>query len=138
MCLDTFTAKESPFMPPEEDARAILRLALRYEQSLAASLDPAFAQENWGFLAQRCVENLLKGLIVLADQPPPLSHDLVRLQILAGARLPEELLELQEFAVKARYSPDDTPLPANRQHLLALIHQLRGELEARIEAMGRA
>jgi hypothetical protein len=28
--------------------RAILRLALRYEYSLAASLDLAFAQENWG------------------------------------------------------------------------------------------
>jgi len=55
-------------MPPEEDARAILQLALRHEQSLAASLDPGFAQENWGFLAQQCVENLLKGLIVLADQ----------------------------------------------------------------------
>jgi hypothetical protein len=46
-------------MPPEEDAGAILRLALRHELSLAASLDPAFAQENWGFLAQQCVENLL-------------------------------------------------------------------------------
>jgi hypothetical protein len=50
---------EPDSMPPEEDARAILRLALRHEQSLAASLDPAFAQENWGFLAQQCVENLL-------------------------------------------------------------------------------
>jgi hypothetical protein len=27
-------------MQPEEDARAILRLALRHEQSLAASLEP--------------------------------------------------------------------------------------------------
>lgn len=63
-------------MPPEEDARAILRLALRHEHSLAASLDPAFALENWGFLAQQCVENLLKGLIVLADGQPPLTHDL--------------------------------------------------------------
>ena len=73
-------------MPPEEDARAILRLALRHEQSLGASLDPAFAQENWGFLAQQCVENLLKGLIVLAGEQPPLSHDLERLQQLAGVR----------------------------------------------------
>ena len=58
-------------MPPEEDARAILRLALRHEQSLAASLDPAFAQEN-----------LLKGLIVLADRQPPLSHALAQIGLL--------------------------------------------------------
>ena len=116
-------------MPPEEDARAILRLALRHEQSLAASLDPAFAQENWGFLAQQCVENLLKGLIVLADEQPPLTHDLGRLQLLAQTQLPEDLLELQDFAVKARYSPEDTPLPASREQLLAQIRQLRLELE---------
>ena len=81
------------------------------------------------------MENLLKGLIVLSDQQPPLSDNLVRLQMLAGARLPEELLELQDFAVKARYSPEDTPLPASRDRLLALIGQLRGTLEARLEAM---
>jgi hypothetical protein len=48
-----------------------------------ASLDPGFAQENWGFLAQPCVENLLQAPIVLADQQPPLSLDLTRLQLLA-------------------------------------------------------
>ena len=79
------------------------------------------------------MENLLKGLIVLADQPPPLSHDLARLQLLAGARLPEELLDLQDFAVKARYSPETTTLPASREHLLALIRQLRCALEARLQ-----
>ena len=121
-------------MSPEEDARAILRLALRHEHSLAASLDPAFAQENWGFLAQQCVENLLNGLIVLADGQPPLSHDLGRLQLLADTQLPEELLALQDFAVKARYSPEDTPLPASRELLLAHICQLRLELEHLLEA----
>lgn len=119
-------------MPPEEDARAILRLALRHEHSLAASLDPAFAQENWGFLAQQCVENLLKGFIVLADRQPPLSHDLGRLQQLAGVSLPENLLALEEFAVKARYSPEDTPLPASREHLLGQIRHLREEFEHQI------
>lgn len=123
-------------MPPEEDARAILRLALRHEQSLAASLDPAFAQENWGFLAQQCVENLLKGLIVLDDRQPPLSHDLAQLELQAGARLPEDLLALQDFAVKARYSPEDTPLPAPRVALLAQIGRLRRELESRLESTG--
>ena len=57
-----------------------------------ASLDPAFAQENWGFLA------------------------------------------LQEFAVKAHNSPEDTPLPASRELLLAHICQLRLELEHLLEA----
>jgi HEPN domain-containing protein len=121
-------------MPPEEDARAILRLALRHERSLAVSLDPVFAQENWGFLAQQCVENLLKGLIVLAGEQPPLTHDLERLEQQAGVRLPEELLALQEFAVKARYSPEETPLASSREHLLARIRQLRAELEERLGA----
>lgn len=103
-------------MPPEEDARAILRLALRHEHSLAASLDPAFAQENWGFLAQQCVENVLKGFIVLADGQPPLSHDLGRLGQLAGVPLPE-----------------DTPLPAPRERLLAQIRLLRGDLEGLLQ-----
>ena len=124
-------------MPPEQDARAILRLALRHEQSLAASLDPAFAQENWGFLAQQCVENLLKSLIVLAGEQPPLSHDLERLQLLAGVRLPEELLALQEFEVKARYSPEETPLSCSRAELLAQIRQLRAELEHLLEGANR-
>ena len=70
---------------------------------------------------------------MLADQPPPLSHDLARLQQLARVQLPEELLELQEFAVKARYSPEDTPLPASRENLLALIRQLRTALEAGLQ-----
>ena len=128
---------EPDSMPPKEDARAILRLALRHEQSLAASLDPAFAQENWGFLAQQCVENLLKGLIVLSCEQPPLSHDLERLQLLAGVALPEELLALQEFAVKARYSPEETPLSGSRVELLARIRQLRRELESLLEGTGR-
>jgi hypothetical protein len=39
------------------------------------------------------VENLLKGLIVLADQQPPLSHDLARLQLLALIRQLRSALE---------------------------------------------
>ena len=39
------------------------------------------------------------------------------------------LLELQNFAVKARSSPAATPLPATREQILAQIRQLRAELE---------
>lgn len=93
-------------MPPEEDARAILRLALRHEQSLAG-------------------------------EQPPLSHDLERLELLAGVRLPEELLALQEFAVKARYSPEETPLSSSREDLLISIRELRAELERLLEETNR-
>jgi hypothetical protein len=74
-------------MPPEEDARAILRLALRHEQSLAASLDQAFAHEN-----------LLKGLIVLVDRQPPLSHASPRSGCCAGSWK----VDWQTRAAKAR------------------------------------
>jgi hypothetical protein len=70
---------------------------------------------------------------LLADGQPPLSHDLERLQQLAGVSLPEDLLELGEFAVKARYSPEDTPLPASREHLLGQIRHLREEFERQIQ-----
>ncbi len=83
------------------------------------------------------MENLLKGLIVLSGEQPPLSHDLERLQRLAEVVLPEELLALQEFAVKARYSPEEPPLSGSRVELLARIRQLRGELDRLLEGTGR-
>lgn len=60
MYLAASTAKGGSFIPPEEDARAILR-ALRHETSLVASLDPAFAQENWGCLAQQSLSAMTWG-----------------------------------------------------------------------------
>jgi HEPN domain-containing protein len=119
-------------MPPEEDARRMLALVERHESSLRLTLNPQFSQENWGFMAQQCVENLLKALIVLDDSIPPLTHDLARLGEIAAVPLPEELTALQEFAVKARYLPEATPLPASREHLLDLIQQLRSKVEAAI------
>jgi len=43
-------------------------------------------------------------------------------------------LALQDFAVKARYSTEDTPLSGSREQLLARIRQLRAELEGRLGA----
>jgi HEPN domain-containing protein len=116
-------------MPPAEDARLILELALRHEQSLKMAMNPAFPQENWGFLAQQEVENLLKGLIVLQGKEPPLTHDLGRLAMQAAIALPEELLNLETFAVGARYNPADTDLPEPRERLLGRIQNLRRLLE---------
>jgi len=41
-------------------------------------------------------------------------------------------MELDDFAVLARYDADPTPLPADRERLLELLDALRGELRARL------
>lgn len=83
-------------------------------------------------MAQQCVEYILKALILLGDTIPPLAHDLASLGEIAEVNLPDELLALQDFAGKARYLPEATPLPASREHLLGLMQQLRSEVEAAI------
>jgi len=111
-------------MSPAEDALLLLRLAERHLGSLRGTLDPGtFAEEDWGFLAQQTMEKLLKALLVLHCQEPPRSHSLQRLlQELArcGETLgvAPELLELENFAVLARYDAEPTPLPAERRLLL--------------------
>jgi hypothetical protein len=78
-------------------------------------------EEDGGFLAQQCVENLLKGLIVLAGEQPPLSHDLERLQQLAGVRLPEELLaRIRQLREELECLLEGTQKPPHRQQLSRL------------------
>lgn len=52
-------------------------------------------------------------------------------------RLPEELLALQEFTLKARYSPEEISLSGSRVELLARIRQLREGLESLLERADR-
>ena len=120
------------FMSPSEDAALLLVTVRRHLRSLALTIDPAFPQEDWGFLAQQALEKVLKASIVLADQEPPLTHELAALASLAGLVLPPMLLGLQPFAVKARYSAEPTPLPGDRLHLLGEIEALSAALEARL------
>ena len=125
-------------MAPAEDALLLLRLVERHLRSLKGSLDAvSFADEDWGFLAQQTLEKLLKALLVLKAQEPPRSHSLARLmQELEGCgerlTLAPELLELDDFAVLARYDAEPTPLPAEREHLLALLVALHRELRLRV------
>jgi HEPN domain-containing protein len=125
-------------MTPAEDARLLLRLVERHLGSLRGSLDSeSFADEDWGFLAQQTLEKLLKALLVLNAQEPPRSHSLQRLiQDLEGCgdtiTLAPELLELDDFAVLARYDADPTPLPGERGRLLALLEALHEELRGRV------
>ncbi|MFW6732708.1 MAG: HEPN domain-containing protein [Synechococcus sp.] len=125
-------------MSPAEDALLLLRLAERHLGSLRGTLDPGtLADEDWGFLAQQTVEKLLKALLVLHGQEPPRSHSLQRLlQELADCgdtpAVALLLLELDDFAVLARYDADPTPLPGERFRLLELLEALHAEVRQRL------
>jgi HEPN domain-containing protein len=125
-------------MSPAEDALLLLRLAERHLGSLRGTLDPGtFAEEDWGFLAQQTLEKLFKALLVLHCQEPPRSHSLqLLLQELArcGETLgvAPELLELDDFAVLARYDAEPTPLPAERRLLLEQLEALHAEVRQRL------
>lgn len=119
-------------MSPSEDAALLLVTVRRHLRSLAMTTDPAFPQEDWGFLAQQALEKVLKACIVLMDQEPPLTHELAALAAQAQIELSPQLLGLQPFAVTARYSAEDTPLPGDRSLLLRDIEALANTLEARL------
>jgi len=74
-------------MSPSEDAALLLVTVRRHLRSLALTIDPAFPQEDWGFLAQQALEKVLKASIVFMDREPPLTHELAALAALAGIEL---------------------------------------------------
>ena len=111
-------------MPPSEDALLLLRIVERHLRRLRFGLDEEFPAEDWGFTAQQALEKLLKCWIVLANQEPPRSHDLVELAALAEVDLSETLLALQPFAVEARYRDGEFLLPARRELILSSLNEL--------------
>ena len=125
-------------MSPAEDALLLLAIVRRHLRSLGLTLDPAYPEEDWGFTAQQAVEKLLKAWIVLADRQPPRVHDLEDLFALAGQQLDPLLLELQVFAVEARYEQGPFPLPAPRQELLALVEAELERCERMVAALGES
>jgi HEPN domain-containing protein len=80
--------------------------------------------EDWGFLAQQALQKILKAWIVLADRRPPRRHDLGELAEQAEIDLAPELLEIQVFAVEARYEEGPFRLPESREALLRRIEVL--------------
>jgi len=125
-------------MSPAEDALLLLAIVRRHLRSLGLTLDPAYPDEDWGFTAQQAVEKLLKAWIVLADRRPPRVHDLEDLVALAGQQLDPLLLELQVFAVEARYEQGPFPLPAPRQELLALVEAELERCEGIVADLGES
>jgi HEPN domain-containing protein len=120
-------------MSPAEDARLLLAIVQRHLRSLRLTLDAAYPEEDWGFTAQQAAEKLLKAWIVLADRQPQRAHDLADLAILAERALPPELLELQLFAVEARYEEGPFALPSSRERLLELLERERQRCEEAVE-----
>jgi HEPN domain-containing protein len=125
-------------MSPAEDALLLLAIVRRHLRALRFGLDGAYPEEDWGFTAQPAVEKLLKAWIVLADRQPPRVHDLEDLFALAGQQLDPLLLELQVFAVEARYEQGPFPLPAPRQELLALVEAELERCERMVAALGES
>jgi HEPN domain-containing protein len=123
-------------MSPAEDALLLLAIVRRHLRTLRFGLDGAYPGEDWGFTAQQVVEKLLKAWIVLADRRPPRVHALADLGALSGQQVDPRLLELQVFAVEARYEQGPFPLPAPRQELLALLEAELGRCERRVEELG--
>ena len=121
-------------MPPSEDALLLLRIVERHLRSLNFGLNDQFPAEDWGFTAQQAVEKLLKCRIVLADGEPPRSHELDLLASEANLELADFLLDLQPFAVEARYQDGNFELPASRTRILAEIQLLADQLRQAIEA----
>ena len=111
-------------MSPAEDAALLLAIVRRHLRTLELGLSASYPDEDWGFTAQQAVEKILKASIVLKAQHPPRSHDLQELAELAGLEMPERLLDLQVFAVEARYEEGPFELPATKALLLEQIKLL--------------
>jgi HEPN domain-containing protein len=119
-------------MSPAEDAALLLRIVRRHLQALRLNLDPAYPDEEWGFQAQQALETLLKAALVLRDQTPERTHGLERLAQQLQEQLPVELLQLQVYAVEARYKEGPFVLETPRPQLLALLEERLADLERRL------
>jgi len=115
-------------MSPAEDAALLLRIVRRHLQAMRLNLDPAYPDEEWGFQAQQALEKLLKAAVVLRNQAPERTHGLEQLARQLGEPLPAELMQLQVYAVEARYEEGPFALETPRVQLLA-------ELERRLAAL---
>jgi len=119
-------------MSPAEDAALLLRIVRRQLQAIRLNLDPAYPDEEWGFQAQQALEKLLKAAVVLRNQAPERTHVLEQLARQLGQPLPAELLQLQVYAVEARYEEGPFALETPRQQLLAMLEERLADLNQRL------
>ena len=117
-------------MSPLEDALLLFAIVRRHLQVLRLGLDEAYPAEDWGFTAQQAVEKVLKAWIVLRNGQPPRVHDLTTLVEFSGLVCNPMLLELQVYAVEARYEEGPFPLPADRSEILNTIEELLAHCES--------
>jgi HEPN domain-containing protein len=88
------------------------------------------------FHAHQCAEKYLKALLVLKSEDFPRTHDLRVLLQMAAAAAPVELsmgevLELNRYAVEARYPGDWEPIGRpDAEHAVDLARQVRAAVRA--------
>lgn len=127
-------------MNSREEAEHLLVLAKRHVGSLQETVHlQGFADEDWGFLAQQTIEKLLKALWVLGGVNPPRTHALDPLLDGVPAKsgtiaVPATLLDLEDFAVQARYDAEPLALPASRLQLLDELEQLLDQVQQQLES----
>jgi len=115
-------------MSPAEDAALLLRIVRRHLQAMRLNLDPAYPDEEWGFQAHQALEKLLKAAVVLRNQAPERTYVLEQLARQLGEPLPAELMQLQVYAVEARYEVGPFALESPRVQLLAMIEERLADL----------
>jgi hypothetical protein len=88
------------------------------------------------FHAQQAVEKYLKGVILLADQPFPFTHDLKELQDYGGTRVAGwpfsdlSVSHLTAYAVQLRYDSDFWPDRQQVVEALGLVEEVRSRAMA--------
>jgi len=92
------------------------------------NFNPLCPDAEWGFQAQHALEKLLNAELVLQDRSAQRTHALVALAEELGEILPLEVLQVQVFAVEARYEEAPFPLQASRGHSLNLLNEQLGRV----------
>ena len=128
---------EEPRNAEREKAReeALKRLEEESKKPNNQRRPPEFGSKD-DFQLQQALKKLLKARIVCNDGQPPRSHELTDLAELAGLELKPRLLELQVFAVEARYQEGPFPLPAEREVLVNDLERLLRRCEAELGGAG--
>ena len=140
MSLQGLTGKVEFCMNRLEEAREMLKMALKDLRALEVMLDPDSVDVGiFGFHAQQAVEKSLKAWITALGMEHTYKHDLRQLLIILrelGCDVTDlwEFVDLNTFAVQFRYEDyADTDAPLDRQDTIRRVKALYAKVRAIIE-----